>query len=576
MADPAARLTVLSGKPVWRATAAAVALIALSLAWYSGTWSTAGQRVEDYAQLDHLARSGNVLAGIAAWWLAFCDNVLRMDVVVALLQAALVAAVAGAAWAWTRSAAASAVVALIALASPFPGYWLDRPIGAADALTAIAMIALLGGIDSDRRGQAVRCAGAFLAVLISGWPAFAVVAYALVMRGRSAAPLLLAVAAALAARLAIGFPLDRAVGSLHANSPNAVAVLRFAVFIAFAIPALLYLVTAPSAARYVGAVRAALGRRAFAAVALAVVLIGVAGFARPGAATAAYVAELAIVLAVAAAIVNAPAAWRRTAAGIAAIVFVAACAGRVDHRTQNDDARVANDRRVMRTVAGATSFVFVQDPAASQHYPPSLLAYYAGRDVHPVLADKVPDPVHGPVVVAYSGGLNRVDDAARAVHALATARGRTSFDLYAHSAEGRINDRTHQPTPSGLGVISTLPLPGPYGPVSSIIVLGTFTYTFDRVPVGPGSRLVYAAAKVIPVGDVVRATVQIEVDGRRIEQHDDLPAAPADGSLSWQFRSVAVPATRRTTARIVFAATSPTGNGLGNWAAFGSPAIVDR
>ena len=122
-----------------------------------------------------------------------------------------------------------------------------------------------------------------------------------------------------------------------------------------------------------------------------------------------------------------------------------------------------------------------------------------------------------------------------------------------------------------------MPLRGPFGEVPTITVVAAFSYSLDRVPVQPGSRLVYLAAKVFPVGENVRASVGIQIaGGRRVEHHDDLPPAPPGGPLSWQFRSIAIPATRRTTARIVFTATSAGGRNVGDWAAFGAPVIVAR
>ncbi len=144
-----------------------------------------------------------------------------MNAVLVVLQTACVAAATAAAWVWTRSLAISVVVASIALSSPFPNGWLDRPIGGVDAVTALAMIAVLASTPgSSRWSAALRWGGAFVAVLFSGWPALAVLAFALVRRDRTGMHLVLAVATALALRLVIGVPPLHVLGSFAVADPR--------------------------------------------------------------------------------------------------------------------------------------------------------------------------------------------------------------------------------------------------------------------------------------------------------------------------------------------------------------------
>ena len=578
MLTPGSRLRFLDRLPRWRSTAAIVGLVVVSLAWYSAARASAGQRVDDLAQLAHMTHAGSVLAAVASWWIAFCDDGARMNAALVALQTACVAAAAAAAWMWTRSPAVSVVVALVALSSPFPGGWLDRPIGGVDGVTALTMIAVFAtGAAASRRAAALQCVGVFVAVLFSGWPALAVLAFAIVRRGSTAVRLALAVATALVVRLIIGIPPAHVLGSFAAPETRAVELLRCTVIILFAIPAIVYLLTRPPVARRLRADVEALGPDTVAGAAAVLVLVPSATFARSGAFVAAYVGELAIVLAIASAVRRAPALQvLRAALALATVLVVTGVAARLGHPVADDSARVANDRSVVRALGDATSVVIVQDESP-RRYTPSLLSYYAGHDVRAEYVTQTPAAIAGPVLFASAGGLNRIDGAAHAVQAAADARRRMTYDMYAHRSEGIINDRTPQGTPSKLGVIAEMPLPGPFGEVPTMTVVAAFSYTFDRVPVQAGSRLVYLAAKVFPVGERMRATVSIQVaGGARVEQHDDLPPAPPAGPLSWQFRSIAIPATRRTTARIVFAAASPNDKNVGDWAAFGSPMIVTR
>ncbi len=74
MLNLGSRLSFLDRLPRWRATAVIAGLAVISLAWWSGAWASAGQRVEDNARLAELTHAGNVLAAVATWWIAFCDE----------------------------------------------------------------------------------------------------------------------------------------------------------------------------------------------------------------------------------------------------------------------------------------------------------------------------------------------------------------------------------------------------------------------------------------------------------------------------------------------------------------------
>jgi hypothetical protein len=55
---------------------------------------------------------------------------------------------------------------------------------------------------------------------------------------------------------------------------------------------------------------------------------------------------------------------------------------------------------------------------------------------------------------------------------------------------------------------------------------------------------------------------------------DDLPPADVTLNRNWSYRSIAPDVRGDTSATVVFAAISSSGSNIGDWASFGSPAVV--
>jgi len=566
-----------------RSTAALVAILALAAVWWAGAWSTTGERVEQYARLQALAGAPGVLGALADRWDAFVSDPGRLELTVLLLYLACLAAALAAAWLAGRSAVLAAGAGLVLVASPFPGSWIDRPLGAVQGLAVLGGIVLVAAaLRGGPRAEAISAGAGGLAVLAAGWPLLALVPLAFAAGAPRTAPRLLAAAlVALAVRAAIGVPPADLAGSWDPSARHAVDALRTIVFLLAALPAVAYAATRPALAPRLRAAAERLGRRRVAAGAAAVVLAlaaGLLGHAAGGAAL--FLAETTVVLiAVDLLAAGASLPVLRTAGAVGGAVVLLGAAHRLAGPPADDAARVARDRATLRAAAPAGSIVVVEDPSGpfARWYAPAVVDYLAGRGLDVTYRPDVPERLDRPVLMVTDGGLNRVDRTAAALRELDAARKDLSVDLQAQAAAGRINDPRPVGTPSGHGVIPAFPLAAVGPPIAAITVISGYTYTFERIPVAPGSRLVYADAKVFSVGGDARATVRIEVPGRpAVVVQDDLPPGPVAGPRAWRFRSVPIPAVRPAVARIVFAASSPGGNSTGNWVAFAQPAVVRR
>ncbi|HEV2642175.1 MAG TPA: hypothetical protein VGT98_05690, partial [Candidatus Elarobacter sp.] len=339
---------------------------------------------------------------------------------------------------------------------------------------------------------------------------------------------------------------------------------------------LLFVVTRPPVAQRFARVA---GASTLPALALAALVLGVAGtFLADG--SAAVFAACAALVFVAGLIVadhdSTPV--RIGALAFAVVVATAGAVNRAQHPPPDDAALVAGERESVRdavAVNGSLTVVDRGDTTVPRRFPPVLLTYLAGRPVGVRYAVQPPATVPGGVVEATAHGLVRIDPSLRAVRALDDARRGLRYDLYEHRLDGKINFRHPEQTPSGLGVIPSFPLAGPNGQIPTITVLSGYTWTFDNVVVRPRSSLVFVATKVFPVGMDVRGTVTVTFAGRRpIVTETDLPPADPSGVPFWRFRSIPLDPPRTTVARIVFAATSPSGTALGDWASFGLPSVV--
>jgi hypothetical protein len=343
---------------------------------------------------------------------------------------------------------------------------------------------------------------------------------------------------------------------------------------AFALPALVFIFKYPAIARVLAATR-----RERSVLLGGVILALAAGFLSSGSA-AAFTAEIAIVLAMASIVASRPKASLppRALAAASAVVLVLCTIVRLQSRSVDDMTRGNRDRALLCSVLRKHPSVIIVDhenPAYRRLYSPAILTYLAGHSTNVRYSSRAPNVFSEPIFDASPEGLARIDQGLRAVAALARARRHLREDIYSESSGGQIKDTSRQATPSGRGVLLFYPAAGPSGPIGSIVVLSGSSYTFEHAIVRPGDRLSFLEAKILPMGSSARGTVTIEIsDGERIVSSDDLLPAPPVGPPAWAYRSIPIPVSTRATVRIRFAATSPSGQNIGDWVAFGSPAIV--
>jgi hypothetical protein len=561
-----------------RRSAAVLALLTVvAIAWNAALSDAPQARLSDFARLSELERSRTVLAPLAALWSDFCSSAWRMQAVEALVQLAAVGVVAWAVRTRSASTAATAIAGILLAVSSLPAHWLGRPLGILDciALLALAFVfAELGG-RMHRAALLATC----IATAAGGWPFIPLLAVAAVRRDRAALQALGAGVIGLFFRVLAGTPQP---AELFGVNPSADAVLRgVKLLIAAAVlaPAVVFALTRAH-------VRSALNRWIAAAqadaplVAAALVLLVSAAVLQQRA-LAVFAAESAALIGFAP--IGGVLAKRFSGVryGVVALAAAIACAGfavRVIPHPADDALRIAHDRRVLRApVTGNGSPVIVVDhgnAALRERYPAYVLSYLAGRPLDVRYAETVPATGDAVVFDAQAGGIERVDRNLKALRALSAARCTVRFDFLAHA--GTINQDVHVETPSGKGVIPNWEVATPAGPLSTLTVLSPFTYRFERVPVRRGDRLVYAVAKAMPSGNAMRGSVRIEIPGRPARVVDDelQPADPTLGSREWHYRSIPLDVQRDTTVRVVFAALTTTSQNLGDWAAFGSPAVV--
>ncbi|MDB5092015.1 MAG: hypothetical protein JWO85_116 [Candidatus Eremiobacteraeota bacterium] len=551
--------------------AVAVCLVLAALVWFAAVGTTNAARVDDLVRMIELGRPHSVLSFVERWWLGTSDAGW-VSLAIAALQICCIVLCAGFAWALTRSVALGAAVGALALVSPFPEQWLGTPSGLADGVTVTALLVVFGTLllGGDSR---LRNAAAFAAVLVSGWPLAPLAAVAIVLRNSAGWWLVVAGVSALGVRAALGYPLWALGGHATLFGPYVVVALRGLVLCAAAIPAIIYAVRGP-AARWIRR-----GTRAQRALLLAaLVLVLTAGFLA-SAPAACFCAEAGILLV--AMSVAAPragiASVRNACLVVSAVFVVVSVTVRMQPAAADNSPSVAQDRATLRAIAGAPAIVLVDhgDTLYRARYSKDVLAFLAGHALDVRYEKQPPSVVAGPVIEAGPSGLQRIDESLRAMLAFEGSRAHVVDDIAARSRDGRINDRTPQGTPSGLGVVPSMTLPGPHGAIGSIVVLSTFTYTFDRVRVRPGQRLVYLVAKALPTGTAAGATVTIDVPGRSpLTVQDEVAPAPPWGSLRWEYRSVVLPVAAPSFVNIRFAASSPSGRNIGDWVAYGAPAIV--
>lgn len=564
MEPPAARLR-LWDRPSWQASGvAALATVLVTLAF---AILAAPVRLADVARLDAFGHGTSPAARLARGLVELAAHPDALHVVVAVAQAGCVVAVALAAWRISGSGGGAAVAALVIAASPLAAAWLGQATGVIDAIACGLLALALGGLFTTAN-ERLRDTAAGGSVLFAGFPAVAVAAAGVALRGRGAALLIAAAAAALLLRFAAGVPANQLLGDLDLHGARALVALRLLVFAVASVPALLFLFTRRFARRW------SPPRSDLAVAAAAAALALVAGFAaRP--AVPLFGAEIALVLLAARHAVRL-AADRRAGAAALAVAGLLVVGGAVAWPRAASSGNAERDRAaVLSAGRSATITIAGAGDAARERYSPQVIAFLAGRPVDVRYEARVAPAHTGPVFVVTAHGLERIDSQLHVLDALGKARAAMRYDLLAHAASGRINDTAPRSTPSGRGVIPSMAVAGPSGTVGSIVVLSGFSWTFERVPVRPGDRLVYAVAKATEVGFAAGAAVTIEIPGRQpVTVTDEAPPETAPGLPDWRLRSVALPLRGPAQVRIRFAASSPSGRNLADWVAFAEPAIV--
>ena len=561
----------------WRTASLVAAATVVAIAWYSSFTAGAELRLIDLARLSQTESSGGVLGAVARWWSAVSAVPWRADVAIGLVQAACIPVVLIAIVRRTGSLAVAAAVAAVLFALSLPAHWLGRPLGVDPALAVLGLVVVFAAyVDGGARSRRAMPIAGFVAAASAGWPIVPIAVLALLRRDRRTAEVAIAAALGTIVRMVLGISPSHAFGVWSASEPHADLGLHLVFWAVVFTPAALFVATRPAVteplARFVRA-------NAVLPSALAAVVLAVAGTFLADGSAAIFAACAALLLIAGLSVAKRESSAVRIGALVCAAVFVfAGAADRVRHPPPDDAASVAVDQSSVHDAAAVNgSLIVVErgDDSVSRRFPPFVLTYLAARPITVQYAVQPPPAAAGGVVEATAHGLVRIDPSLHALHALDGARRSVRYDLYAHRLAGKINSSQHESTPSGLGVVPSFVLAGPDRQVPTITVLAGYSWTFDRVPVSPKSRLVFVGTKAFPVGHEARATVTVTFPGRRpVVADTDLPPADPSGLAAWQFRSIPLDPPRTTFARIVLSASSPSGYNLGDWASFGLPSIV--
>lgn len=559
----------------WRTPTVVAGATLVAIAWYASYTSSAELRVLDFARLAQAQSNGGLVGAVAGWWLSVSAVPWRPDLAIGLVQAACIPVALILVIRRTGSVAVAVAAAAVLLA--LPAQWLGRPLGVGPAVAVLGLVVVFAGYaEGGVRARLEMPIASFVAALSAGWPIVPVAVLAMLRRNRMTAEAAGAAALGLLVRVLLGIRAIDAAGVWSGSEPRAFLGLRVVFWAVVFTPALLFVVTRPPVVQRLGRFAGADG---LPALALAAVVLGIAGTFLTDGSAAIFAACAALVLAAGLRVPNRDSAVVHVAALASAAVFVTAGGVyRAYHQPPDDTAWIASEQQSVRAAAavnGSLTVVERADSSVPRRFPPLLLSYLAGRSVGVRYAAEPPQTVQGGVVEATARGLVRIDPTLQALHALDDARRNLRYDLYVHRLDGKINSQHSEQTPSGLGVIPTFPIAGPNGQIPTITVLSGYTWTFDNVVVRPKSSLVFVATKVLPVGRDARGTVTVSFPGRRpIVAETDLPPADPSGVTVWRFRSVPLDPPRATVARIVFAASSPSGTAFGDWASFGLPSIV--
>jgi|GEM_PF-4376757 len=561
----------------WRTPTVIAGATLVAIAWYASFTASAELRLLDFARLAQTQSNGGLLGDVARWWLWICAVPWRPDLAIGLVQAACIPVALILVIRRTGSVAVAVATAAVLLAFALPAHWLGRPLGIGPALAVLGLVVVFAGYaEGGVRARREMLIASFVAALSAGWPIVPVAVLALSRRNRMTAEVAIAAALGVVVRVLLGVRASDSAGVWSASEPHAFLGLRLVFWAVVFTPALLFVVTRPPIAQRLARFA---GADASPALALAAVVLGVAGTFLADGSAAVFAACAALVLVAGLIVANRDSALIRIGALAFAVVVVSAGAvNRAQHPTPDDAAWVAADQRSVRDAAAVNGSLIVVDrgdDSVARRFPPFLLTYLADRSVGVRYAAQPPPAAPGGVVEATAHGLVRIDPSLRALRALDDARRGLRYDLYAHRLDGKINSRQHEQTPSGFGVIPSFVLTGPDRQVPTITVLSGYTWTFDNVVVRPKSSLVFVAAKAFPVGKDAGGTVTVTFPGQRpIIVETDLPPADPSGVAAWRFRSIPLDPPRTTVARIVFSASSPSRSALGDWASFGMPGIV--
>ena len=150
--------------------------------------------------------------------------------------------------------------------------------------------------------------------------------------------------------------------------------------------------------------------------------------------------------------------------------------------------------------------------------------------------------------------------------------GAEQFDFVDHFASGTINSQVAAATPTGRGVIS-LTWPNAREKTKSVTVLATYRYTFKDVPVAPGARLQFVAAKPYSMGDGVRAFVDVVDAGVTKRIFEAVLPIALNNVPAWKAVSLPLDAYANKRVAFVFGADALPTDARAAWAAFGEPQI---
>lgn len=152
----------------------------------------------------------------------------------------------------------------------------------------------------------------------------------------------------------------------------------------------------------------------------------------------------------------------------------------------------------------------------------------------------------------------------------------TRYEFLEHFDAGRISDKTHVDTPTGLGALK-MPWDSTAGTQATLTVISGYSYSFDDVPVPKDSALSFAVGMVYPSAVPARAVVRIGPSGggeQQVSFSRDLVPPREGGKPSFEQVSIPLPQFAGKRISVMFAVETPAGSSAGHWVAFSDPRIL--